>query len=224
MTASLKALPDMHTPSDRWLTFSEWESHQRCYARFDRDDTEHDSWIVVPYTFCPNVASILDESNHEALIAALDATGSEDYVVRHHNHWATPYDMILVRPGSAAFDAADSCIAALANYPVLNEEDFSRREYEATCQNIASELRRTTVERGGVEVDSEELAGELFSWFWENDQSAVEATGDGGGYPTPEQIEDGLRGLGFVDPEDGGAWLPASEHEPGLGDVEDTTE
>lgn len=162
-----RTLPDMHTPADQWLTFAEWESHQSHYMRFDREDTEIDSMIVVPYTYCPNVATLLDQSNHAAILAALEAADptGDDYAVRQHSHWATPYEMILVAPHSTAFDAMDRTLAALADYPVLDESDFSERESEMAFENVRDAVRGLTFECQGDAIDSDTVAADMLEWY-----------------------------------------------------------
>ena len=228
MTASFSARKsfDYHTPSDQWPTFGEWCAAQTHFMRWDRNNTEIDSWIVVPYTYCPNVAEILDESNHQALLSALDAAGEDDYIVRRHNHWATPYEMILVRPGSAAFDAADQCIAALADYPVLDESDFSDREYAQQHADIADGLASLTVlDADGDELDTSghvtladglpdpdlrsSLVHQIWEHMWNDGQPwrCLEETGqDGGGGADREDVERALTEMGYVYDETEMVW------------------
>jgi hypothetical protein len=214
--SSTTSRPTVATIETSFQTYGEYLDAQTHFMLFDRPSEAESAMLVVPMTYCPNVSTLLDDSNWEGLQSAMaeaDPTG-ETYQICSFGHWATPFKFMIVTAGSAAHIEAERITDALSDYPVLDDEDFSRREYEATIANIASELGRTTVERNGVEVDSEELAGELFSWFWDNNQGAVEARDGNGGYPSSEEIEDGLRGLGFVDLEDGSAWLPESETEP----------
>ena len=68
-----------------------------------------------------------------------------DVRAEHHGHWACGwidgYAIRVYRNGqiTEAFRAYHELAARLADYPVLNEEDFSRREYEATLENLLSE-------------------------------------------------------------------------------------
>lgn len=221
MTATYaRALPDMHTPSDQWLTFAEWCDRQSHFCRWDRDNTDIDSWIVVPYTYCPNVATLLDDSNHEALVSRLDAAGADDYEVRSHSHWATPYEMILVRPGSPAHAEAERLAASLADYPVLDEEDLSNREYEQQHADIADGLRSLTVLAvDGSELDLDTpptdathedrdayLVHQIWEHMWNDGQPwrCLEETGQpGGGGVDRDDVERALVEMGFVAEEHG---------------------
>lgn len=163
---------DYHTPSDQWPTFEAWVDAQRNFCLWNREEQleECGHMIVVPYAYCPNVAELLDQSNHaaiEAILQEADPSG-ESYSWRHHGHWATPYDMLLVEPGSAAFEAMDRAIAALADYPILDESDFSDRECEAQYESVLGELGGPIVVVGadGAELDSDaygNLASEICS-------------------------------------------------------------
>jgi hypothetical protein len=184
---------DYYTPADQWPTFEAWVDAQRDFYLSNRKEQleECGHMIVVPYAYCPNVAEIRDQSNHEAIetiLAEADPSG-ESYSWRYHGHWATPYDMLLVEPGSAAFEAMDRAIAALADYPVLDESDFSERECEAQYESVLSELGGPVVVVGadGAELDSDaygDLASEICSTANDTDcmyrsdvESALEAMG-----------------------------------------------
>jgi len=85
----------------------------------------------------------LDQSNAAAIYAALHAwTGLQcdgsDVETQSHNHWAVGHvDGIVIRcldakgKATAAFKALHALAAKLDGYPVLDEDDFSRREQEA---------------------------------------------------------------------------------------------
>jgi hypothetical protein len=202
-------MSDYHTPSDQWPTFAAWCSEQHCFARFDRDDTAVDAMIVVPYTFCPNVADILDESNHAAILEILkeaDPSG-DDYVIRKHGHWATPYEMVLVKPGSEAFKAMDRTIAALADYPVLNEEDFSERECAAQYESVTDELGRLDLQQANGEPLTDEQQGDLASEICSGASSSELMDRD--------DVKSALEDLGWsVDDDDvwtAGPGIPAGE-------------
>ena len=84
-------------------------------------------------------------------------------------------------------------VGRLNDYPVLDEEDYSRREYEATLENLDSAAvgisHRYELPEG--------WQGEVFDWFWEHDQRAVENRDDLGGYPSDAQLESAFVALGY---------------------------
>lgn len=150
-------------------------------------------------------SSLLDESNADALIKHLesDPTLADDWCVKRCSHWAVGWvDHLSFRAVEA--DGAPTRIfrvlmewnALLSNYPVADDEDFSRREYAATIANIESEGERLT------STDApKDWPAKVFSWLWDNDQREVEAVDGGGGYSSREAITAALTALGFACPK-----------------------
>jgi len=169
-----------------------------CFGWHDQPE-DSEEWAIV-YTHNRD-SDLLDQSNADAIDEALApfADGdSADVRAEHHGHWACGwidgYSIRVYRNGqiTEAFRAYHELAARLADYPVLDEEDFSRREYEATLENLLSE---------GFDSDCfappEEWAGEVFSWLWDNNQSAVENRDGNGGYASKEEIGAALDALGY---------------------------
>ena len=86
----------------------------------------------------------------------------------------------------------------LADYPMLDEEDYSRLEYEATLENFADAAWRL---KGEYDLP-EGWEGDVFSWFWEHNQRAVENRDDQGGYPEEDDLRDAFEALGYERTED----------------------
>lgn len=77
-------------------------------------------------------SDILTESNFAAALRELGGE-SETVVVAREGHWAVGWvETIEIHEDDAkALKAADEMAAALEDYPILDESDFSEREYEA---------------------------------------------------------------------------------------------
>ncbi len=178
-----------------------WRSFQcfawsRGYAELD----DPDNWAIV-YTHHRD-SGLLDESNAEAIAEAMRPfveadTENPDVYEEHHSHWAVGwidgYAIRVFRDGEItdAFRAWFDLNQQLDDYPVLDEEDYSNREHEATLENIESAAL-------GMDYDLPEgWESEVFSWLWEHDQSAVENQDDQGGYPTQEQLDAAFDALGY---------------------------
>lgn len=122
-----------------------------------------------------------------------------DVVPEHHSHWACGWidghSIRVFRDGDItdAFRAYHELAQRLADYPLLDEEDFSRREYEATLENIADAAWR--LKRQFDLPDGWE--SQVFDWFWQHNQSAVENVDDQGGYPDEDELEEAFDSLGF---------------------------
>ena len=174
-----------------WQKFDSFGWHDR-----PEDGAE---WAIV-YTHNRD-SDLLDQSNADAIdkaLAPFTEGDNPDVRAEHHGHWACGwidgYAIRVYRNGqiTEAFRAYHELAARLADYPVLDEEDFSRREYDATLENLRSE---------GFDSDyfapPEEWAGEVFSWLWDHNQSAVENRDGNGGYATKAQIGEALDALGY---------------------------
>lgn len=122
----------------------------------------------------------------------------------HHNHWAVGwvdgYAIRVYRDGEVtdAFRTYHELSCRLADYPILNEEDYSSREYEATISNITDAAWR--VKR---DYDlPEDWEREVFSWLWDHDQREIENTDDRGGYPSEDALRRAFDGLSYEKIED----------------------
>ena len=116
-------------------------------------------------------------------------------------HWLLSIELYVYRRDGEitdAFKAYHELCERLADYPILNEEDYSRREYEATLENItdsAWQLKNEYELPDGWEP-------EVFSWFWDHNQSAVENKDEQGGYPSEDDLRAAFAALGYEQVED----------------------
>ena len=70
----------------------------------------------------------LQESNFYSALHQLGGEG-EDVEIHRFGHWANGwYEIILVRPATDSYTVALAIESKLANYPVLDESDWSERE------------------------------------------------------------------------------------------------
>jgi len=92
-----------------------------------------------------------------------------------------------------AFRTYHELFEAMENYPVLDESDYSNREYQATLENIGLSARSL---KNDYDLP-DEWESEVFSWFWENNQSAVENRDDQGGWPSEDNLREAFESLGY---------------------------
>ena len=89
-------------------------------------------WLVAPYGHNRD-SELLTESNWDAQLSMLreiDPDGNDHFDARF-GHWANGwFEIVLVRPGSPCETKAQEIGDALESYPVLDEEDWSNREWE----------------------------------------------------------------------------------------------
>jgi hypothetical protein len=92
-----------------------------------------------------------------------------------------------------AFQKYHELSERLADYPVLDETDYSNREYEATLENIADAGWRLR-----QEFDlPEDWAEQVYSWLSDNRSGEVENRDDQGGYPSQSALVEAFAALGF---------------------------
>ena len=175
-----------------------------CWFR-ERDLDDPDNWAIL-YTHNRD-SGLLDQSNADAITEAMMPYSDGDdpnVVFESHDHWAVGhvdgFSIRVYRDGqiTEAFRSYHELSERLADYPVLDEEDYSRREYKATLENITDAAWR--VKREYDLPDGWE--SKVFSWFWNHRQSAVENRDDQGGYPEEDDLRAAFDALGFERVED----------------------
>ena len=133
----------------------------------------------------------LQISNYETIKADLEKRFPDDVEVICSSHWLVGWsDQIAVRvidedgEPTPCFEAVLEWNAALEDYPVADEEDFSRREYEdflETVENISPSFRNYKGDEYEV-IDNlpEDWASEIRSYLFEyhNISTSDEITDD----------------------------------------------
>lgn len=115
-------------------TYSEYRPTGFDRAGLGLDDQQ--DWIVAPLGINRD-SDILSESNWHAQLAEferIDPDG-DDHEIHRFGHWACGwFEIVLIRPDSAVAQSAEEIEGALENYPVLSDEDYSEREYNAVVE------------------------------------------------------------------------------------------
>jgi hypothetical protein len=190
------------------------EECENNWKRFDsfaiRDPEVHEGRFIF-YT-SNRGSGLCDLSNERAIKEFLDPfmfVESEDVepdvIEFGASHWAVGYvdgfSLRVFKQGTTEPTEAFKCLCEiaerLADYPLLDEEDHSRREYEATLENIGNEGRRLFDKDApeGWEVH-------VFRWLWNNNQGAIENTDDQGGYPSEDNIKEALIALLLIEADE----------------------
>lgn len=169
---------------------------------YDLEDA--DTWAIW-YTSHRD-AGLLAQSNEEAInkrLVSFTEGDDPDLVLESHSHWAVGHvDGFSVRvfrqDGTItdAFREFCSIKEQLVAYPVLDEQDYSEREYEATLENYRGELWRLRDELpAGWE-------SEVYSWFSNHGfDEFTENRDDQGGWAPREKIKEALESSGLLPPE-----------------------
>ena len=159
------------------------------WRKYDLPDA--DKWAII-YTHNRD-SGLADQSNDVAIYNALlpfMRGDNPDVAEEDHSHWAVGwikgYSIRVFKRGriTRAFRAYHQLAQRMANYPILDEDDYFSCEYEATLENIGIAARRIKDEYDLPEG----WAGKVYHWFAEHDYSAIENADDRGGYPDEEQL------------------------------------
>jgi hypothetical protein len=148
-------------------------------------------------------SGLREQSNAHAIDAELEkwTEGDDpDVIPQHHTHWACGwvdgFAIRVYRDGAVtdAFRRWCELQDFLDGYPVLDDEDYSARELEATLENIRLVCGRL------VRDDAPEgWPSQVYEWLSENDERAIENTDDQGGCPSDEQAKVALSSLRLLD-------------------------
>jgi hypothetical protein len=98
----------------------------------------------------------LEQSNFAVMLSELGGESDTVTVVRE-SHWAVGWvEWIAIHESdTAALAVADAACERLANYPILDEEDWSEREWNAACEVWEQSSLRDRVEycgRAGISI------------------------------------------------------------------------
>lgn len=95
--------------------------------------SERQDWLVCPVSQARD-SGVTELSNFRVVLADIGGEG-EDVEVHRFGHWGPGwYEIILVRPGSAAALACEEWERALSDYPLASAEDHSSLEYERATE------------------------------------------------------------------------------------------
>ncbi len=177
-----------------------------CFVWFrDSEIEDPENWSII-YTHNRD-SGLLDQSNADQIAKALEpyTDGDDpDVVFESHSHWAVGhvdgFSIRVFRDGEItdAFLTYHDLIEESDNYPILDEEDYSERELEATLENINDSAWRMKSEYALPDG----WEGEVYSWLSDNRQRAVENRDDQGGYPEESELRAAFDALGFEPVED----------------------
>lgn len=127
-------------------------------------DGEQEDWFIAPCSRNRD-SDCLTESNWAVMLKCLkecDRETEEDtYQIHRFGHWANGwFEIVVVKPGTEAFKECERMEAALADYPILDESDFSEREHEAAnltwrdCYSIKQRIEYIEDHRSQFEFHS----------------------------------------------------------------------
>jgi len=96
------------------------------------DDSEYQDWFGVVGR--SRDSGILEESNFAKALEMLGGDG-DNVRVERYGHWACGWiEEVYVRPGTPECLIAEEIERKLDNYPILDEDDFGRRETDEAAR------------------------------------------------------------------------------------------
>lgn len=167
-------------------------------------DPKH--WSVGP-CICTRDSTLREQSNSDALRRHLEedySRLSNDWQIHSVDHWGCGWVEHLAframnKDGtpSAIFRVLVAWDNALSDYPLADESDYDRRQYEAGIERINEEGRLAL--KDGTPEGWEE---KVFSWLWDNDQQALNDVDDQGPFPTRAEVRAAMKELELLEEDE----------------------
>ena len=165
-----------------------------------KEINDPDNWAVF-YTHNRD-SGLLDQSNAAVIAKAmLPFTEGDDpsCVFESHHHWAVGhvdgFSIRVFRRGriTKAFRVYHELAERMADYPILDESDYSERELNATYENVGEAAWRLKQEFN-LPTDWQ---SDVCSWLSDNRNHALENVDDQGGWPDDDDLEAAFEALGY---------------------------
>jgi hypothetical protein len=174
-----------------WMQFD-------CFSWDRVNEIEDSDQFTIVYTRHRD-SELVEISNAEAIAEAMEPFLDQDVYDEHHTHfavgWVDGYSIRVYRDGliTDAFRTYHQIQQRLADYPLLDEEDYSAKEYEATLENIGEAAWR--VARQYELPDDWEQ--EVYRWLSNCECQEIENVDGRGGWPSEEAIGRAFDALGY---------------------------
>ncbi|MEZ5943954.1 MAG: hypothetical protein R3C18_21365 [Planctomycetaceae bacterium] len=198
MMATATHLGDMTVEEAANESAGNWRTFE-CFVWWRESELDSPENWMIHYTHHRD-SGLLDQSNAEQIREALNqfTEGDDpDVVEESHSHWAVGqidgFSMRVFKDAeiTEAFRTFHGLMESLAAYPILDEADFSNREYEATVENIADAAWRM---RDDYDLP-ENWQYEVYGWLSDHECSEIECCGDQGGYPSEDSLRRAMDAL-----------------------------
>ena len=118
---------------------------------FDRKGAfldDRQDWLVLPVSRNRDSGEVSNSNfeSAEKLLSKADAEG-ETWETHRFGHWGPGwYEIIIVKPGTASDSVAKLIERRFDDYPVLDENDYSKRDWEAACEAWENTDKRNRIQ------------------------------------------------------------------------------
>lgn len=177
-----------------WMEFD-------CFSWDKAGELEDADQFCIVYTRNRD-SELVEISNAESIAETMEPFLDQepcDLYEEHHQHfavgWVDGYSIRVYRDGliTEAFRTYYELQQRLTDYPLLDEEDYSSKEYEATIENIGEAAWR--VKRQYELPDDWEAA--VYRWLSNHECTEIENVDDRGGWPSEEALGRAFDALGY---------------------------
>lgn len=172
-----------------------WQKFQ-CFCWYEQPE-DPENWAII---YTSNRDSCLLEQSNAAVYEKALSRFPRTAIPQSHNHWAVGYVdgyvlRVYDRRGriTKAFQVYAYLKSRENNYPILDENDYCNREYEATLANIRSAGRQFV--KDGAPPQWPSL---VYGWLSENNERELENRDDQGGYPSDDALKEALTALAIL--------------------------
>jgi hypothetical protein len=133
-------------------------------------------------------STLADEANFEAALKELGGDNAPGVKVPRSGHWAVGWiETILIhKDNKKAVQKAQDIANRLADYPILDDDLYYRKEYDAAIENIK--------DAGYSHGLSDSEAVKVYMWLSDNGND-MENTDDTGFYPNDEELESAVKAI-----------------------------
>ena len=190
--------------SDILMKGKEWAGNWKSFdsfAWFNSNDLKDSGCNYLIYSLKNRDSGILEQSNHEVMMKVLSQYG--DCHEESHSHFLVGHcDNIIIRvfQDESKRDCVTPCFArfielikSISDYPILSEDDYSEKEYEATVENVINVgrdyLYNYDIVLNQFMTENEKWTEYLYSWIMDNYPNELENNDDYGGYPSEQCLE-----------------------------------
>lgn len=173
-----------------------------CFAWFRQKEIDRpDDWSIF-YTHHRD-SGLIDLSNAGIIRKELEPfadSDDPDVVFETHSSWLVGwmegFSLRVFKRGrlTKAFRVWHELQERMDTYPILDESDYSEREFNATLENIS--LMAWRLAKQFTLPEGWECA--VYDWLSQHNDSALENTDDQGGCPSEDEIEEAFVALGYA--------------------------
>ena len=167
-------------------------------------------WCIV-YTSNRD-SDLLTESNEAAILKRLEGHlgwlgDGHDVDTCDHGHWAVGYVtglyLRVYKDGEVteAFKVYAKAMHELSDYPILDEDDHTRRVMEQTSKNVTDVVKSVACRNDTTDSyrqAGDQAAYQVEDWLSENDEDQLYDNDGNGGYPSKESVKAAMVALDFI--------------------------